>query len=83
MNNEYLLSIIIPVYNSEAVLERCLNSIVGQTYREIEIILIDDGSEDSSPQICDKWSAQDGRIRSIHLRNRGASAARKDRKSVV
>ena len=70
------LSVIIPVYCVEATLERCLQSVVGQTFRDIEVILVDDGSPDGCPQLCDEWAARDSRISVIHQRNRGLSAAR-------
>lgn len=71
-----LLSIIVPVYNVEKYLERCIESIVHQTYERLEIILVDDGSSDQCPQICDEWSKKDGRIRVIHKQNGGISDAR-------
>ena len=70
------VSIIVPIYNVEKYLSQCLDSIIGQTYSNIEIILIDDGSTDNSPQICDEYAKQDGRIRVIHKENSGASSAR-------
>ena len=71
-----LISIIVPVYNCERFLDQCIESIIGQTYRNIEAILIDDGSTDSSPSICDRFSARDSRVRVFHIDNEGASAAR-------
>lgn len=71
-----LISVIVPVYRVEAYLDRCLQSIAGQTYRNLEIILVDDGSPDASGTICDAWAAQDSRIRVIHKENAGAGAAR-------
>lgn len=73
-----LISIIIPVYNAEQYLERCIDSVIGQTYKNLEIILVDDGSKDTSPVICDKYAAQDVRFKVIHKKNMGASAARND-----
>lgn len=73
---EELVSIILPVYNVEKYLERCLESIVNQTYRNLEIILVDDGSQDSSPQICDDWAKRDARIKVIHKENGGLGFAR-------
>lgn len=70
------LSIIIPVYCVENTLERCVRSIVDQNYNDIEIILVDDGSTDNSPQLCDKWLIQDKRVRVIHKNNGGLSDAR-------
>ena len=71
-----LISVIVPVYNVEAYLEECADSLLQQTLREIEIILVDDGSTDSSGQICDRYAARDPRIRVIHQENGGLSAAR-------
>lgn len=71
-----MISVIVPVYNSERWLDRCLNSILNQTYGELEIILVDDGSTDGSPLICDEYAAKDGRIRVIHQQNGGALNAR-------
>ena len=71
-----LLSVIVPVYKVEAYLDRCVDSIVGQTYKNLEIILVDDGSPDRSGEICDKWAAKDGRVKVIHKENGGGAAAR-------
>lgn len=71
-----LISVIVPVYRVEKYLDRCLQSITGQTYRNLEIILVDDGSPDGSGAICDAWAAKDSRIRVIHKENAGAGAAR-------
>lgn len=71
-----LLSVIVPVYKVEAYLDRCVESIVGQTYKNLEIILVDDGSPDRSGEICDKWAAKDGRVKVIHKENGGGAAAR-------
>lgn len=70
------ISVIVPVYNVEAFLERCIQSILGQTYENLEIILVDDGSTDSSGTICDRYSGTDDRIRCIHQANGGLSDAR-------
>lgn len=70
------LSIIIPVYCVEATLERCLQSVVGQTYSDFEVLLVDDGSPDRCPQLCDEWAARDSRISVIHKQNGGLSDAR-------
>lgn len=70
------ISIIIPVYNSERYLNACLDSILGQTYQNFEIILVDDGSTDNSPVLCDQYMALDKRIRVIHQDNKGVSIAR-------
>lgn len=71
-----LISIIIPVYKVERYLDRCIESIVNQTYKNLEIILVDDGSPDNCPEICDKWLSKDDRIKVIHQKNMGAGAAR-------
>ena len=71
-----LVSIIVPIYNSEKYLERCICSLTNQTYKNIEIFLIDDGSIDNSPKICDKWSKKDKRIKVIHKKNGGVNSAR-------
>ena len=71
-----LVSIIIPVYNVEEYLEQCLDSVINQTYNNLEIWLIDDGSKDSSGKICDKYKELDSRIRVIHKENGGLSSAR-------
>ena len=70
------LSVIIPVYRVEATLDRCLQSVVGQTFTDLEVILVDDGSPDGCPQKCDEWGRQDGRIRVVHKQNGGLSDAR-------
>ena len=64
--NQPLVSCIVPVYNVEKYLNQCIESIVNQTYKNIEIILIDDGSTDTSPEICDTWEKKDERIIVIH-----------------
>ena len=71
-----LVSIIVPVYNVERYLNRCVNSIITQEYKELEIILVDDGSRDGCPLMCDKWAEQDKRIKVIHQNNGGLSVAR-------
>jgi len=71
-----LISVIMPVYRVESYLDRCLRSITEQTYRNLEILLVDDGSPDNSGAICDAWAAKDSRIRVIHKENAGAGAAR-------
>ena len=71
-----LISVIVPVYNSEAYLDRCIQSITNQDYRCFELLLIDDGSTDKSPIICDRWQKKDWRIKTIHQENGGQSKAR-------
>ena len=75
MNNP-LISVIVPVYKAEAYLERCVNSIINQTYKNLEIFLVDDGSPDNCGQICDEYAKADSRIRVIHKQNGGQSSAR-------
>lgn len=71
-----LVSVIVPVYNVEKYLSQCVGSITGQTLRDIEIILVDDGSPDGCPQLCDSLAASDPRIRVIHKENQGLGLAR-------
>lgn len=73
-----LVSIIIPVFNVEDYLDRCLNCVVEQSYQNLEIILVDDGSTDSSGTLCDVWARNDDRVRVIHKFNAGAGLARND-----
>ncbi len=70
------ISVIIPVYKVEKYLDRCLNSVTKQTYDNLEIILVDDGSPDKCPQLCDEWAKKDKRIVVIHKENAGVSSAR-------
>lgn len=71
-----LISVIVPVYNVEAYLDKCISSIVNQTYRNLEIILVDDGSPDNCPAMCDAWKEKDSRIVVLHKENGGLSDAR-------
>ena len=71
-----LVSVIVPVYNAEAFLQECLESILLSTYKKLEIIVVDDGSTDRSPQICDEYAQTDSRIQVIHQKNQGLIAAR-------
>ena len=71
-----LVSVIVPVYNVEQYLEKCIDSIINQTYKNLEIILIDDGSTDSSGKICDRYAARDKRIKVIHQENGGLAVVR-------
>lgn len=71
-----LISVIVPVYNVEKYLNRCINSIVNQTYKNIEIILVDDGSEDKSGLVCDNYAAENSNIKVIHKENAGLGYAR-------
>ena len=70
------VSIIVPVYNVESYLNECIDSIINQTYRNLEIILIDDGSTDLSGEICDRYKEIDSRILVIHQKNQGAANAK-------
>lgn len=70
------VSVIVPVYNVEPYLDRCVESLLDQTYPALEILLIDDGSTDRSPALCDAWAVKDARIRVLHQANGGVSAAR-------
>lgn len=76
MQMEELISVIVPVYNVEKYLNRCIESIQKQTYKNLEIILVDDGSQDGSPQLCDEIARRDNRIRVIHQKNAGQGFAR-------
>lgn len=71
-----LVSVIVPVYGVEAYLNRCVSSIVGQTYRNLDVILVDDGSPDGCPEMCDAWARQDPRVRVVHKPNEGLGLAR-------
>ena len=71
-----LISVIVPIYKVEDYLDRCVSSIVNQTYSNLEIILVDDGSPDHCPAMCDAWAAKDARIKVIHKQNGGLSDAR-------
>lgn len=71
-----LFSIIVPVYNVEKYLVRCIESVINQTFKDFECILIDDGSLDNSGNICDEYSLKDSRIVVVHQNNAGVSAAR-------
>ncbi len=70
------ISVIVPIYNVEKYLDKCIESIVNQTYQNLEILLVDDGSPDNCPRICDKWAKRDSRIRVIHKKNGGVSTSR-------
>ena len=71
-----MVSVVVPVYNVEPYLSQCIESLIRQTYPNIEIILVDDGSSDSCPDICDKYALTDQRVKVIHQKNAGVSAAR-------
>lgn len=76
MENTPLVSVIIPVYNVENYLRECVDSVINQTYKNLEIILVDDGSTDSSGNICDEYAQTDGRIKVVHQKNAGPSKTR-------
>ncbi len=75
-NDTPLVSVIVPIYNVERYLDRCVESIVNQTYKNLEIILVDDGSPDNCPEMCDEWARKDNRIKVVHKPNGGLSDAR-------
>ena len=75
---ESLISVIVPVYNVESYLDKCIESIVNQTYKNLEIILVEDGSPDNCSIICDLWKKKDSRIKVIHQKNLGGGAARNE-----
>lgn len=76
MESSCKVTIIVPIYNVEKYLDQCIESIVNQTYKNLEIILVDDGSPDQSPAKCDEWAKKDSRIKVIHKKNGGLSSAR-------
>ena len=71
-----LISVIVPIFQMEKYLDKCISSIIAQSYDNLEIILVDDGSDDNSPAICDKYQAEDSRVKVIHKKNGGLSQAR-------
>ena len=71
-----LVTVVLPIYNVEPYLDRCIQSVVNQTYKNLEILLIDDGSPDNCPKMCDEWAERDERIRVIHKQNQGLGMAR-------
>ncbi len=75
-DNSPLVSIVIPIFNVEKYIYQCLDSVIGQTYKNLEIILVDDGSPDECPRICDDYALKDSRIRVIHQKQSGVSVAR-------
>lgn len=76
MTNQPLLSVIIPVYKVEKYLRQCVDSVINQTYKNLEIILVDDGSPDNCGKICDEYAEKDKRVKVIHQLNKGLSGAR-------
>lgn len=71
-----VVTVVLPIYNVEQYLDRCIESVVNQTYHDLEIILVDDGSPDRCPEICEKWKREDPRIKVIHKKNAGVGMAR-------
>lgn len=76
MKKHSLISVIVPIYKVQDYLKECIESIINQTYSDIEVILVDDGSPDRCPQMCDEWAKRDSRIRVVHKKNGGLSSAR-------
>ena len=76
MNDDIVISIIVPIYNTEKYLNECVDSIINQTYKNIEIILVNDGSTDNCLKICDEYAKKDKRVKVIHKENGGLSSAR-------
>ena len=76
MRKHSLISVIVPIYKVQDYLKECIESIINQTYSDIEVILVDDGSPDRCPQMCDEWAKRDSRIRVVHKKNGGLSSAR-------
>lgn len=75
MKTDACVSVIVPVYNMEKLIRRCIESILGQTYANLQLVLVDDGSRDQSPAICDEYAAQDDRVLSLHKDNSGVADA--------
>ena len=73
---EKLISIVLPIYNVEKYIEKCMDSVLNQTYKNIEVILVDDGSPDRCPKICEEYAKKDNRIKVVHKENGGLSDAR-------
>ena len=76
INNNPKISVIVPVYNAERYLHRCIDSILAQTFTDFEVLLIDDGSKDKSGEICDEYAKKDIRVKVFHKENGGVSSAR-------
>ena len=71
-----LISVVLPIYNIESYLDRCMTAVLGQTYRNLEILMVDDGSPDGCPEICDEYAQEDSRVIALHKENGGLSDAR-------
>lgn len=69
--SEPMISVIVPIYKVEKYLNRCVDSIINQTYKNLEIILVDDGSPDDCPLMCDEYAKKDNRVKVVHKKNRG------------
>lgn len=82
-DNQPKISVIIPVYNAGKYLDRCISSVVNQSYKNLEIVLVDDGSNDNSGNICDKWKGIDSRIQVIHKKNEGPGVARNEGLKII
>ena len=76
MDNNLKFSVVVPVYNVEKYLDRCVNSIINQSYTNWELILVDDGSPDNCPKMCDEYASNDDRIKVVHQQNKGVSSSR-------
>ena len=76
MKNDSLVSVVVPVYNIKDYIEKCLKSIVSQSYDNLEIVVVDDGSTDESGKLCDEFAKKDKRVRVFHKKNGGLSDAR-------
>lgn len=76
MADKPLISVIIPIYNTAKYLDACINSVLNQTYQDFEMVLVDDGSPDEAPQMCDEWAKKDSRIQVIHKKNEGLGLTR-------
>ena len=77
MNSPLKISIIVPIYNIEKYIAKCIDSVISQTYKDWELILVDDGSTDNRGKICDDYALKDSRIKVIHKENGGLPSARK------
>lgn len=73
---DFLVTVVLPIYNVEKYLDRCMESVTNQTYKNLEIIMVDDGATDSCPQKCDEWARKDERVKVIHKKNAGLGMAR-------